>query len=239
MTENDEEGTEYEYLEDIYVEDIGLTWVTSKWDIPVALSPEDAERHLPKGGPVEFWLELPETAVEDFDRSHACQLGQDVRRLSESTLPDETIRTVWLGATHGCFDPAGHGMDARTWLRRIEDAWLAAVRRSHPAFVPSPPRPVTDEGLRQAVLQVIRPVANDLTRAVTIPKYGSPLPGLVPSLEQVVTQACADLGYRLFLRAMKAYFVEIDKNSRDAFIALGKRFGYPEFLVGNNLNHQE
>ncbi|WP_328402101.1 hypothetical protein OHS70_28880 [Streptomyces sp. NBC_00390] len=234
MAENDDEGIEYECLEDI-----GLTWVTSKWDIPDALSPEDAERYLPKGGPVAFWLGLPASAAEEFDRSRACQLGQDVRRLSESTLPDETIRTVWLGATHGCFDPAEHGVNARTWLRRIEDAWLAAVCRIDPAFVPPPPRPVTDEALRQAVLEVIRPVANDLTRAVTTPGYGSALPGLVFSLEQVVTQACADLGYRLFLSAMKAYFVEIDRNSRDAFIALGKRFGYPKFLVGNNLNYQE
>ncbi|MEV6393442.1 hypothetical protein AB0M39_01420 [Streptomyces sp. NPDC051907] len=162
MAENDEGDVEYEFREDIYVEDVGLTWVTSSWDLPRGLSPEDAERYLPKGGPVEFWLGLAELAVESFDRSHARQLGQDVRRLSESALPDEAIRTVWLGATHGCFDPAEHGMDARTWLRRIEDAWLAAVCRIDPAFVPPPPRPVTERALRQAVLEAIHPVANDL-----------------------------------------------------------------------------
>jgi hypothetical protein len=97
---------------------------------------------------------------------------------------------------------------------------------------------VLDERARQAVLRVIHPVADDLDHAAANPGYGLPVPGLVPALEQVVTEACADLGYRLFLRAMKAYFVEIDKTSHDAFIALGQRFGYPEFLVDDNLNHQ-
>ncbi|UXY32922.1 hypothetical protein [Streptomyces sp. HUAS TT20] len=62
------------------------------------------------------------------------------------------------------------------------------------------------------------------------------VPDLVPALERVVTEACADLGYRLFLRTMKAYFVEIDQDRCDTFTALGERFGYPEFLVDDNLN---
>ncbi|MDH2391789.1 hypothetical protein QCN29_24030 [Streptomyces sp. HNM0663] len=241
MTGEDEEEApaQHEYFEDIFVEDIGLTWVTSKWDIPDALSPEDAEQHLPEGGPAAWWLTLPASAVEEFDRSKARQFGQDVRRLVESSLPDETIRTAWLGATHGCFDPAEYGFDARTWLRKLEEAWLARVRQDEPAFAPPSPQPVADEDLRHAVLQAIRPVADDLSRTVTAASYGTPAAGLVPALEQVVTQVCADLGYRLFLRAMKAYFVEIDKKSHDAFIALGERFGYPKYLVGDGLNYRE
>ncbi|WP_267242987.1 hypothetical protein [Streptomyces sp. PR69] len=82
-------------------------------------------------------------------------------------------------------------------------------------------------------------MADDLSRTATTASYGTPAAGLVPALEQVVAQACADLGYRLFLRAMKAYFVEVDKTSRDAFAALGERFGYPPFLVGDGLNYRE
>jgi hypothetical protein len=145
MVGEDEEGPDAlnEYLEDIFVEDIGLTWVTSKWNIPDALSAEDAERFCPKGEPPSaWWLTLPESAVENFDRSKARQLGQDIRRLVQSPLPDGTIRTVWLGATHGSSDPEVYGFDARAWLRKLEDAWLARVRQDDPAFTPPPPQPV-------------------------------------------------------------------------------------------------
>lgn len=218
------------------MEDIGLSWVTSKWHIPDALSPEDAERFLPEGGPSAWWLTLPASAVENFDRSKAVRLGLDIRTLVESPLPDGTIRTVWLGATHGTFDPEAYGFGARAWLRELEDAWLTRVREDDPVFTPPPPQPVLDERARQAVLGVIRPVAEDLDRAASNPGYGLPVRGLVPALREAVTKACADLGYRLFLRAMKAYSVEIDTSSHDAFVALGQRFGYPEFLVDDNLN---
>lgn len=97
-------GALSEYLEDAFVEDIGLSWVTSKWNVPDELSPEDAERFLPDGGPSAWWLTLPASAVENFDRSRAVRLGRDIRTLVESPLPDGTIRTVWLGATHGTSD---------------------------------------------------------------------------------------------------------------------------------------
>ncbi|MFJ1602294.1 hypothetical protein ACIOHS_02790 [Streptomyces sp. NPDC088253] len=62
--------------------------------------------------------------------------------------------------------------------------------------------------------------------------------GLVPALERVVTEACADLGYRLFLRAVKAYFVPVpaDGKTYGRFVALGERFGYPYWVVREGLN---
>ncbi|CAL9457479.1 hypothetical protein [Streptomyces sp. enrichment culture] len=228
----------YGYGEDVHVADIGLTWVASKWSIPEALLPEDIEHYIPGGSPSAFWSGVAEVAVDDFDRSKARQLGQDIRRLVESPVPDEAIHTVWLGATHGVLDPAGDGLDARSFLLQLEEAWLARVRREDAAYPPPPPEPVVDEEVCRAVLGVLQPVADDLDRAVRATSYGVVPTGLVPALEQVVTDACADLGYRLFLGAMKAYFVEIDQRSHDAFRALGERFGYPEFLVGDNLNHQ-
>lgn len=215
-----------------YVEDIGLTWLTGKCEYPMWLSQEDAERFLPEGGPVEAMLALPEGAVTVFQRSYSRQLGEDVRRLLDSPLPDEVLHTVWRGATR-YFDPAEHGMDARTWLRRVDEVWLARVRQDDPAYVPPPPSPVVDEELRRAVLEQIGAVADELAHAALHTDWPAPLPDLVPALEQVVTRACADLGYRLFLRAMNAYFVEIEPERLRAFEALGERFGYPEYLIGN------
>lgn len=69
-------------------------------------------------------------------------------------------------------------------------------------------------------------------------RHGVSVAGFVPALEAVVSQACADLGYRLFLRAMKEYFLRVEVPGYETFIALGKRFGYPPYLVGDNLNYQ-
>ncbi|WP_327295254.1 MULTISPECIES: hypothetical protein [unclassified Streptomyces] len=84
----------------------------------------------------------------------------------------------------------------------------------------------------RAVLDQIRPVADDLEQVAA----KRSVPGVVPALEQVVAEACADLGYRLFLRAMKAYSVDISEERCEMFVALGERFEYPEFLADDNLN---
>ncbi|MFD7438102.1 hypothetical protein [Streptomyces sp. NPDC059861] len=216
-------------------DDIGLTWLAAQCDDLEDLPPEELDC-LAEQGPVAAVLRVAERTVTDLGRTAALQLGRDVRRLLDSPLPDETLRTVWLGATDNVFDPAKDGISSRTWLRRIEEAWLAAERRGDPTFVAPPADPVTDEELRQAVVRTIQSVVGDLTNAVENRTYPLPLPGLVPALEQVALQSCADLGYRLFLRALKASFLEIDKHSHAAFIALGERLGHPTSLVDHGLN---
>ncbi|MFE9574494.1 hypothetical protein ACFYMW_39290 [Streptomyces sp. NPDC006692] len=215
-----------------FILDIGLSWMASKSRYPLWLSAEDFDRFVPKGGPVDVQLHIVDRAVTESNRTAGMQIGEDVRRLLASPLPGEVIRTVWLGVTQAYFDPAEHGLSGRDWLRRIEQTWISSIRRTNATFAPPPPRPVTDAGLRRAVLEQIRFVANDLERAAS----SSSVPSLVPALEQVTSDACADLGYRLFLRALKAHFVEITEERCAALIALGQHFGYPEFLVDDNLN---
>ncbi|MEU3410017.1 hypothetical protein [Streptomyces sp. NPDC006658] len=220
------------YLEDVYVADVGLTWLASRWEVLDEVSPLGVSSEA-DGDPVIVWLTLAETSVDEFDRSKAAQLGQDVQRLLRSPLTDATIRTVWLAATHGVFDPWEHGMSAGALLRKAEERWLARVRRDDPAFVQPPPHPVVDEKLRRAVLQVMHQVAERLSLAAGNPPFGAPVTGLVPALERVVTEACADLGYRLFLRAVKAYHVPV---ARPCLVALGERFGHPRGMVTEGLN---
>ncbi|MFF3584916.1 hypothetical protein ACGFY3_50280 [Streptomyces mirabilis] len=217
--------------DDAFIRDIGLSWLASKSAYPSWLSAEDSDRFVPPN-PVAAQLGLVEGAVGTVHRTIAMQIGEDARRLLASALPDEVLRTVWLGATKGYFDPAAHGLSGREWMARIEQTWTASVREADAMFVPPAPQPVTDADLRRRVLDQIGAVADGLERAAD----ERSLPGLVPALEQVVTGACADLGFRLFLRAMKEYFVAIDENHCEAFTALGERFGYPEFLVDDNLN---
>ncbi|GGU48733.1 hypothetical protein [Streptomyces violascens] len=212
--------------------DIGLSWMASKSQYPLWLSTADYDRFVPRTGPVDTQIAIVNRAITESNRTSGMQIGEDVRRVLASPLTDEAIRTVWLGTTQAYFDPAEHRLTGRDWMHQIEQTWTRSVRRIDAAFIPSPPHPVTDAPLRRAVLKQIRSVAGDLELAAS---KGS-VPGLVPALEQVVNEACADLGYRLFLRAMKAYFVEISEERCEVFIALGQLFSYPEFLVDDNLN---
>ncbi|MGW2864183.1 hypothetical protein [Streptomyces sp. NPDC001205] len=215
-----------------FIQDIGLTWMASKSQYPMWLSSADFDRFVPKSGPVDVQLDLVNVPATKGNHRVFMQIGEDVRRLLASPLPDDVIRTVWLGGTESYFDPAEHGLTGRDWARLIEQRWTDSVRQRDPAFTPSPARPVTDAPLRRAVLEEINSVAGDLERGAS----KGAVPSLVPALEQVVTEACADLGYRLFLRALKAYSVEISQERCDALTALGEAFAYPEFLVDDNLN---
>ncbi|WP_328669625.1 hypothetical protein [Streptomyces sp. NBC_00328] len=60
-------------------------------------------------------------------------------------------------------------------------------------------------------------------------------PAAVAAIE---AEACAGLGYRLFLRAVKTYFVPVpaDGETYGRFVALGERFGYPYWVVREGLN---
>ncbi|PJM98612.1 hypothetical protein CG740_34800 [Streptomyces sp. CB01201] len=213
--------------------DIGLSWMASKSQHPLWLSAADAERFLPQSDAVEVQLSIVDSAVAEAHGMVSMQIGEDVRRLLASPLTDGALRTVWLGVTQAYFDPADHNLTGRDWLRRIEQTWLTSIRRrGMTTFTPSPPNPVTDPVMREAVLQEMRSVAGDLEREAS----KAAVPSLVPALEAVVIEACADLGYRLFLRAMKAYFVEITSARCEALTALGEAFRYPEFLVDDHLN---
>jgi predicted DNA-binding protein len=69
-----------------------------------------------------------------------------------------------------------------------------------------------------------------------------PFPGPLPSpdalsaLEEVAARVHPDLGFRLFLRALKVYSVRIEKARYDRFQALGQRFGHPAALIDFGLD---
>ncbi|MCX4682039.1 hypothetical protein OG413_43430 [Streptomyces sp. NBC_01433] len=217
----------------------GLSWLSEQCGEMADLLPAELDC-LVERGPVSAMVLIAERSVSELDGSAALQLGRDVRRLLDSVLPEETMRTAWVGSTDHVFDPCKENVAPRAWLKRIEAAWLSAEFRRAPGFVPPAADPVTDDALRAAVLRAMGWVAADLTLADEVGQQFNSLPqtGLVPALEQVVVHVCADLGYRLFLRAMKAYYVAVDASSLDAFVALGKRFGYPDPLVEEGLNQR-
>ncbi|WP_437104686.1 RNase A-like domain-containing protein [Streptomyces sp. enrichment culture] len=116
--------------------DIGLSWLAMKSRYPLWLSAEDHDRFVPRSGPVDAQLRLVEDASSQASRTIVMQIGEDVRRLLVSNLPDNVLRTVWLGATQRYFDPGQHGLTGREWLRRIETAWSTGIWRSDATFIP-------------------------------------------------------------------------------------------------------
>lgn len=216
-------------------DDVGLTWLAAQCDDLEDLPPAELDC-LARHGPVEAMVRITERSVGELDRAAASQLGRDVRRLLDAPLPDATLRTVWLGATDNVFDPARDGVSSRTWLLRVEEAWLSAERHRDAYFVPPPPDAVTDAGLRAVVVQTIHSAAGALTDATENRTYPLPLHGLVPALEQVVRSSCADLGFRLFLRALKASFVAVDETRHASLVTLAERLGRPPALVDHGLN---
>lgn len=87
----------------------------------------------------------------------AVELGTDLRLLLDSAVPDEALRTVWRAATGGRFDPAGHGMDFRGWLRRFAEPYPARARERDSRYGSLLTPPVIDEAdLREDVVTEIR-----------------------------------------------------------------------------------
>ncbi|MEU6547140.1 hypothetical protein [Streptomyces sp. NPDC046859] len=137
----------------------------------------------------------------------AVELGDDVRRLLDSALPDDVLRTAWLAATLHRFDPSEHGMTLREWLSSLADRWPG-------------PKAVAEEGPCEAVPALIR------TSSLPEPS----------ALARVTEEADAGLGFRLFLRAIKVHSGPVGKEQYDRLTALGKQFGYPGPLVHDGLD---
>ncbi|MYR57515.1 hypothetical protein GTY54_15190 [Streptomyces sp. SID625] len=172
-------------------------------------------------------LALAARAAADDD----VQLGTDVRLLLGSPLPEPVLRTVWLAAVRRCFDPAEAEGEVRAWLRRLSDACPQQARELDPyeAAALDEVRPtVTEEALREIVTAEVEEAVPALERAVAVP-------GLAPALRDVVHQVDADLGFRLFLRAAKAYSVPFAPQQYDRLRTIGDRLAYPPATVHEDL----
>ncbi|MBD0744858.1 hypothetical protein [Streptomyces sp. CBMA152] len=192
--------------------DFGLSGLTKWFHGP--LSMEMSER------------DLVAAAADWGDGSYAPTLLEDVLRLLESPLSTEAIDMLWCAATGRSYAPDRWETGGRDWLREVARVCVERIRQDDPAFEPGQPGPVPN-GLGEDVLSEIRSVRAAL-EAATI-RDG--IRDVVPTLEQVVTQVDPDLGFRLFLRVMKAYRVPIGETQHDRYHELGETFGYNEFVV--------
>ncbi|MFJ8947913.1 hypothetical protein ACIRG4_32475 [Streptomyces sp. NPDC102395] len=197
--------------------DIGLSGLT-KWI------------RYPRVGDEAAGLDVVRSCADQFGGAFARPLLVDSLRLLDSPLSERTITAVWLAATFRDFDLERLGVDGREWLRGIVGICSDRIRRDDPSFTPTAAGPVADRAMTEAVLTEIRSVAESLEEACAHHSYNA-VADVVPALEQVVTEADPDLGYRLLLRVMKAYFIPISEARYERYLALGEEFGLGEDVV--------
>ncbi|MEU7410224.1 hypothetical protein AB0B40_13015 [Streptomyces sp. NPDC042638] len=181
-------------------------------------------------------LHLASEVAAAAEGEGAVELGVDVRCLLDSRLPDDVIRTAWLAATRGRFDPAECESGVRGWLRRLAERWPGREREQAPGQWVIRPS-ISEEELRTAVVAEIRASAEPLSQGVAGSDHVALPDGAVAqALEAVARQGDGDLGLRLFLRVLKTYDVPVGKEQYDRLMALDTALGFPGPLVYDGLN---
>ncbi|MEU1850818.1 hypothetical protein ABZ499_16465 [Streptomyces sp. NPDC019990] len=162
--------------------------------------------------------------------SAAALLLQDTVRLLESPLSSDTITTLWLAASDRGFSIDRAGIDARDWLETIMEVCLERLREVAPSYTPVMPPLRAD--LTGTVLQEIHDVTPLLAdRAVSPGWHEIRGPAAAEAMEQVVTRADPDLGYRLLLRLLQVLALPLTEQQYARHRTLGERLGYGEFHV--------
>ncbi|MGW2721962.1 hypothetical protein [Streptomyces sp. NPDC001492] len=226
-----------------YDSDFGLSGLTESFALSTAPGTQEAALGLVTEKLIAYDGETPvdtsgiERLSEDerhilgFDVFHddfgyAEELRADLAKLLDSPLSDEVLGAVWLAATGGAWEPQAHGIGVRDWLARMDATCAARPPRVMVGRAPGPSwsfwRLPAVETVRDAILAEIRASAGEL-------------PGLTPALEEVAARADLDLGFRLFLRALKTAAVPVPEERCNRLCDLGEPFGYPFQVVYGGL----
>ncbi|WNO71689.1 hypothetical protein [Streptomyces sp. AM8-1-1] len=174
-------------------------------------------------------LEVVGSVADRFDGAVAHQLLRDCLVLLDSPLSSRDVEILWLAGTFREFDLERLGIDGRVWLRRIAGICTDRIRRDDPSFEPEAVAPIVDDATKESVRAEITSVGPALEQATAHHSYNA-LDGVVPALEQAADIE-ADLGFRLLLRALKAYSVPISEARYERYLALGDELGLGEDVV--------
>ncbi|MGW1746839.1 hypothetical protein ACWCRD_14710 [Streptomyces sp. NPDC002092] len=226
-----------------YDSDFGLSGLTESFALAKTPGTEEAALGLVTEKLAAYHGETPvdisgiERLGEDqrhilgYDFSHddfgyAEELRRDLGKLLDSPLSDEVLGAVWLAATGGGWDPRAHGIGVRDWLARMDATCAARPPRTMVGRAPGPSwsfwRLPAVETVRDGILAEIRASAGEL-------------PGLAPALEEVAGRVDLDLGFRLYLRALKTAGVPVPEERCERFCDLGEPFGHPFRVVYEGL----
>ncbi|MFH9737340.1 hypothetical protein ACH4MA_06565 [Streptomyces roseolus] len=174
--------------------------------------------------------EVVAQAIGWGEGAYASTLFSDATRLLDSSLPTDVINVLWSAAVRRAYEEEAPWLDGRAWLREIVGLVVDRYERAELGEPHGGEGAKIDSGSRDAVLAEIEAMAAPLTAATENDRQGA-VRGVVPALRRVVTEVDPDLGFRLFLRALKAYGVPITESRYVRYHELGERFGYHELVV--------
>jgi hypothetical protein len=148
--------------------------------------------------------EIVTGAADWGDGAYAATLLEDALRLLESPLPTRMIELLWRSAIGLPYDPDGVWLDGRAWLRDIVRICVDRIHCDEPSFTPGELTPPLDGPLKEQVLKEIREVSPAVEAAVRV--GGAEV---VAALQQLGVEVDPDLGFRFFLRVLKAHLVPV------------------------------
>lgn len=162
----------------------------------------------------------------------AALLLEDTLRLLRSPLSDDTITTLWAAVSD-----AAPRIDGREWLRTVAGVCEERLGTVAPTYTPVIPPARTgpaDTELTDTVLAEVREALLS-TGDKAISPHWQPIPAVdaMAALEQVVGRVDPDLGFRLFLRVLWVLSARVTQEQYERYEAIGERFGYGEYHVGN------
>lgn len=173
------------------------------------------------------------TDVADWGNgAYAPTLLEDALRLLESPLPDQMISLLYRATIGLPYGPDEIWQDGRGLLDDIVRISTDRIRRDHPSFTPAQSGPPAGGPLKEAVLEEIHEVAPVMRDAI-----GARGNEAITALEQLVAEVDPDLGFRFFLRVLKAHLVPITEAQYLRYHELGERFGFHELVVDDGTLH--
>lgn len=185
--------------------------------------------HYPRTNRMSIALATVGSFADREDGAFAHQLLDDAKRLLASDLSGPELSVLWQAGTFRDFDLEDCGIEGRQWLTWIEE--IAEYRITwNVGDAPVPADPPPARGLAEAVLDEIALVARDLESATSGHAYAA-VSGVVPALRRVVAEVDPDLGFRLLMRVLKSYFMEVDPDRVEAYRVLATPLGLEKEVV--------
>lgn len=185
--------------------------------------------HYPRTNRMSIALATVGSFADREDGAFAPQLLDDAKRLLASELSGPELSVLWQAGTFRDFDLEACGIEGRQWLTWIEE--IAEYRITwNVGDAPVPADPPPARGLAEAVLDEIALVARDLESATSGHAYAA-VSGVVPALRRVVAEVDPDLGFRLLMRVLKSYFMEVGPDRVEAYRVLATPLGLEREVV--------
>ncbi|MFF3598109.1 hypothetical protein [Kitasatospora indigofera] len=174
-------------------------------------------------------LEFVTLRLDRRGPQEAAALSTDVHRLVASAFSDTELETLWISTTGRRFAPGGGPGGIRDFLVEIADICARFILEGDEEAFAAQAFQFDSDLIRRQILNELDTVRKSLLERCE-PSFKE---SIVPLLERVVGDLGADLGMRLFLRALKSSFAPIGLSRLARLEAIGEQLGYSDLVVAD------